>query len=1301
MKIGVKTLSYALLASCISLASTAAENSFDVVEGTAEDYSFVYKTLDSKGNVVSKYYKIQMNSENLGTSTSVVWHEVETAGDKTVAVKLPNSETKYYQYSYEKPDNYTTVTERIDNTLTSENSKDVVFENTNKSAIINYVDNNDVDIKADFINNVSTSYGGAIYNTGSLGNITGDFIGNRADKGSGAIYNKGTIKDITGDFIDNKGRALENDGKINNINGNFIGNSSGGLLNSGQIQSVNGDFISNATEYSGSGLNNKGTIKSVNGDFVNNYSRVFGGGLYNIGTIDSVKGSFIGNHVADKKYPHGSGGAIQNGATGSGHIGTIEGDFIDNRIDVTMDVEATYGKGAYYAQGGAIFNETSSSIDKIKGNFVNNSVYSDGYADGGAIHNSMGSTIGEIEGSFVDNHSIVAEDSEHYAQGGAIQNLASSKINKISGDFIGNYAKGASTASGGAITNSKSAEIGQIKGSFVDNYVETSEGGRYSQGGAIYNSSNASIKNIEGGFYNNHASNSMTAGGGAIYNNGAKFEQIKGDFIKNYASGETYAGGGALYNYYGTIGEVDGSFVDNYAKAENGTAKGGAIFSLGSTTLVADGKTNIISGNYVEDRNGKRNEGIYVSTGEKYLTNTNELKKVDNASGYGFYNKYSDYVESEVPALTESKLDIVAKNNGTFIINDAINGDSTAGIIDYDVTNYYSNWNGTQRVYVDRNDEFLARYDAVVTNEDVVVGVDETGADKLGKKTTTTIEYRLTNDKTAPVAAKEVRVEIPDLGQVTSTFYDADGNEISELPVEITDKIAGKMEYNVNFKGDETGSVYLNNDVLNGANVSLDNTNLYLGVRDNVLNGNNLTLNGGSFNMINGAVGVSALNSLTVKNNTNFTADVDLANQTMDRFTANEYGKHTGNLNVVGMNLISDAPADRDRTEIYFAEPGLKDYVTAGMKEVPDSNYQLTGYSPIYKYDVGYENRNDAGYFTFSRKPTDSFNPAVLATPVATQAGGQSVINETIRFAFQHMDMFSQLPSAMRISLINENKYAISEGTPVYRNDFEFIDKGFWLKPFTSFESINLKGGPDVDAITYGALIGHDGKFREMKHGWYNVQTLYGGYNGSQLSYGGVDTNMNGGVLGVTETFYKGNFFSAFTGTAGMNFGTSSTMYGNEDFSALLAGIGTKTGYNFEFKDGKYIIQPIMFMNYSFVNTFDYTNAAGVKIESDPLHTFQINPQVKFVANMKNGWQPYAHVGFVWNVLNSTKVRANDIILPNMSVDPYVEYGLGLQKVWKDKFTGFAQAMVRNGGRNGVALTFGFRWALGKDNDDL
>ena len=121
-----------------------------------------------------------------------------------------------------------------------------------------------------------------------------------------------------------------------------------------------------------------------------------------------------------------------------------------------------------------------------------------------------------------------------------------------------------------------------------------------------------------------------------------------------------------------------------------------------------------------------------------------------------------------------------------------------------------------------------------------------------------------------------------------------------------------------------------------------------------------------------------------------------------------------------------------------------------------------------------------------------------------------------------------------------------------------------------------------------------------------------------------------------------------------------------------------------------------MFMSYTFANTFDYTNAAGVKIKPSPAHSVQLNPSVRFIANTKNGWQPYASVGMVWNVLNENKVTANAVKLPEMGMKPYVEYGVGLQRNWKDRFTAFGQAMIRNGGRNGIALTGGFRWALGK-----
>ena len=194
--------------------------------------------------------------------------------------------------------------------------------------------------------------------------------------------------------------------------------------------------------------------------------------------------------------------------------------------------------------------------------------------------------------------------------------------------------------------------------------------------------------------------------------------------------------------------------------------------------------------------------------------------------------------------------------------------------------------------------------------------------------------------------------------------------------------------------------------------------------------------------------------------------------------------------------------------------------------------------------------------------------------------------------------------------------------------------------------------------------------------------------------------------MGITESFYKKNFFTAISANVGAGFAEAQTMYGHDDMTMLMAGIASKTGYNFEFKEGRFIIQPSLIMSYSMINTFDYTNSAGVRIDSDPLHTIQLSPNVKFIANLKHGWQPYASVGMVYNLMNETKVTANNVKLPECTTRPYVEYGIGVQKHFGETFSGYGQAMVRNGGRNGIALTAGFRWALGgkkvkKDNKNV
>ena len=837
--------------------------------------------------------------------------------------------------------------------------------------------------------------------------------------------------------------------------------------------------------------------------------------------------------------------------------------------------------------------------------------------------------------------------------------VSDSYLADVTGDFVENSAG----EEGAAIYNSGFIE--NITGNFVANKSQFS-------GGAIYNS--GKISEISGNFIDNRAEDSYSAAGGAIFNTnptparaseGSEVEysetsfNISGNFIGNsavalseaelppkplalYALSTTGMGGAIANN--ASIGNITGNFIGNYASGEY--ALGGAISN--------DGEISNITGDFI---------GNYAAGSGEYA----------GAAGGAIANSYG-----EIKNITGN---FIGNNvqSGDVAVGGAISNNDLIGELDYDEeklvsgtgivnSSFYGNYAKADGEYA------MAGGGAIMTLTDLNI-VAKDGYTSVFSGNYTEVNGERDDNAIYAGYGSTINFEMKNGGK----FVMADNirGEAEPQPASL-ESIMAPESYKVNITGD-----------------NIDNTAFYM---LNDMYDADLTVGQTTLNTVNDSIHTYDVNNFTLSNNTKMVVDVDLANETMDRFTSNGYGEHNGDLIVSGMNLLSDSKGDS--AEIFFAEEGLKDNVLNGTGELPDK-YQ-TAYTPIYKYNVNYDNRADGGYFVFNRggqNSSDSFNPSVLSTPVANQAGSQAVINETVRFAFQHMDLFSQLPFNQRMAIINNNRYAISEGTPKYTPELEMINKGFWVKPFTSFETINLNHGPDVDAITYGTLVGFDSNFKELKRGWYNVQSIYGGYNGSQLSYDGVDTSLNGGVLGITETFYKGNFFTALTATAGANVGSSKTMYGNEDFTALLAGIGSKSGYNFEFKNGKYILQPILFVNYSFVNTFDYTNAAGVKIDSDPLHTFQINPQLKFISNLKNGWQPYASVGMVWNVLNSSKVRANDVILPKMSVDPYVEYGVGLQRNWKDRFTGFAQAMVRNGGRNGVALTFGFRWAIGKGDD--
>lgn len=1168
---------------------------------------------------------------------------------------------------------------RISNS-SSNGDAGVIYNIGNISAITGHFTDNKI------VENSSGNDGGAIYNVngGHIGTIDAIFKNNGINNNNGyggAIANEGaTIDKISGQFIDNYVKTVNPTG----MGGAIVNRNSNSII--GEINAnFSGNFVesTNSSSYGGA-ISNMGKISSVSGVFNNNYTKSinyagqvgsFGGAIYNEGNIGDIKANFDGN-FADSEKSGAYGGAIcnKNRAT----IGNIWGDFSNNRIISTKPYNPNYR--VVSASGAAISNFTDSEIGNISGNFTNNSASAVGTAYGGVIH-SVGK-IGDIKGVFNGNKVISSSDQ---AAGGAIANGNSGEMGNISATFMNNYIKGGKWTGGSAIYN-YNGKIGNVAGDFIQNAAESSAG---INGGVISNQGTMAV--IKGNFSNNSSLAASWLNGSVISNtsNSAIIEQISGVIANNYSKAGTYNYGTMLFNK-GKINELNASFLNNTGVAET--------YSAGTVANYTNGNIGSIKGDFIGNKNcgvsdfaaaaGVLNRATIGEINGNFVNNSAQSDSADAIAG-AIWNRSGSIGSITGIFVNNSTL---AK---TFAQGGALYNQGTIGSIS---GSFIGNSAKTS------SDSQLAFGGAVYS--------DHTDLNFAADNTTNIFSGNYTEDSRGKLNnAIFVRTNKINSSTGEETFYNPtvtfnaknngqfviddtiDGGEINSDYTEVK----RNHQYNIKLTGDKSGKITLNNNIYN-ANISQLSVTSFVNDASHLNYGNSLAMSSGVMNINH--LGLSPLNLKNFSNSGTISlnsVDINPATETMGRITADSYGSQTGTINVNGLNVLADPNPDKLQTNVLFADSAFANTVKYnGTKEYVGK---------IYKYSVGYS--PSSGEFQFVRGGGSSggasaFNPSILNTSVNSQAGTNATVNETFKYVFEHADAFTQLPSVERFAKINENKYALSTdfNSNLPSISSEFNNKAGWFRPYVTFEKMNLRNASAVNATTYGSLVGFDSDFQTLKHGWTGVTTGYIGYTGSQLRYSGSDTTMNGGLLGLTQTFYKGNFWTALTATTGASAAQSTTMYGKEDFTTLFAGIGSKTGYNFEFKEGKYIVQPIWFMSYTMGKTFDYTNAAGVRIDSSPMHSIMLNPSVRFITNTRSGWQPYASVGMVWNAMSESNVKADGIRLPETSIKPYVEYGVGLQKRYKDDFIAFGQAMVRNGGRNGISLTAGFRWAIGKNKSN-
>lgn len=959
---------------------------------------------------------------------------------------------------------------------------------------------------------------------------------------------------------------------------------------------------------------------------------VSGGAVQNSGNLTiTTTPGSSSNTSFTNNTTEGNGGAVAN--TGSGTLNIERVDFSDNH---------STGSGAQRGWGGAVYSEGTSAA-------ITDSSFSSNTAQngGGAVFNYAGKMT--INGtSFIGN-----ETTNDNSNGGAVVNAAEMEIN--GSHFENNYSQGVGGAFANAFNSGAEITTTISDTSFINNHSDTG-------GGAIINTGSAT-----------NQVHTLTINGGTIFD---------GNYVANEAGTTASYAGGAIINETGTAGGADavlninGTENNKVTFTNNVAETGGAILNGGSATI----------SNTIFRQNGAKT----IATGDLKTT-----------SGGAIYNK-TDGVGSAQMNISNTLFDsntatdkggAIYNEDGKIVITDSTFVNNSAG-----ATSALPNGGAIYgAASATQGSETTLRatsgHSTVIGNENSVAN----GTDSIvfaGVAGATSAENKIAVGNFEAAAGGKI-----DIYSAVSGNTDASSNHLTE----------------VNFNKSSDGNTY-KGDVNFKGDASLSNTvaNIYDGkvsfAHDRSFDASNiLNMYGGTLNLLNGEYGAYQLQAreFNLKGDAGIMLDVDLAGTFspdgkpgMDGIYKDNFGSITndgGNtLFVEAMKSLTEAKTDTVKIQFTDAD-ALIEHVqlgnNAGVIEAPINKYKVEQITQPVGGGTAADGTGPGEYFQFTKMGNSD---SVLAGPVAAQAAFL-LMDNLYRQSFANMDMVTLMTPEQRMAWKMRNKYAnAGYHTGVYApNVIPEERDGFYVRPFTNFENVPLKGGPKVSNVSYGTLIGGDSDLVDLGHGWDGNFSFFGAYHGSHQAYNGVSIWQNGGALGFVGTAYKGNFWTGVTANAGASAAEAHHTFGSEQFPIFMTGAAWKSGYNWGLLNNKLIIQPSYMMSYTFVNVFDYNNAAGVKITQDPLNAIEIIPGIRIIGNLKNGWMPYLGVNMTWNIMDKTKFYANEVALSQLSVKPYVEYGVGLQKRYGDRFTGFGQAMLRNGGRNGIAFTLGFRWALG------
>ncbi|MCD7974913.1 MAG: hypothetical protein LUF25_03900 [Phascolarctobacterium sp.] len=389
-------------------------------------------------------------------------------------------------------------------------------------------------------------------------------------------------------------------------------------------------------------------------------------------------------------------------------------------------------------------------------------------------------------------------------------------------------------------------------------------------------------------FYKNNATNF----GGAIYNyDNAYIWNISNNiFEENTAEN---GNGGAIEN--AEKGSVIGTIANNQF-LRNDVSKsdhdGGAIYNHGVTMTEVSGDT--FTGNFAVSESGKAAGGaIYNSDSISTFSVTDLTGNYDEGTTSAIGGAIYDEGASEITVTGD-----VTGNHATASSGDAYGGAICAG--EGTVVTLSGNITGNSATST------TALGGAIYNAGTVNINIEDQDA-------------VISGNTAVSGGTEEANVLYGEAASVTNF-------NLTDATLRLDDSLTGETGFEINISG-------------NG----IDATTFYM---YNDINDSNLSIGGTTLNTMNGEVHTYNVNQFTVSGDFDMRADINLGNETMDRFVTNgnSYGEAQGTLNVSAMNVVKDT--SKSGVGIYFAEPGLKEDVTSSVSDVM---------GPINTYTISYD----------------------------------------------------------------------------------------------------------------------------------------------------------------------------------------------------------------------------------------------------------------------------------------------------------------------------------------------------------